>query len=550
MSLNLPLNLNMTEVVGSKGNSDRAPLWGEEPVAGDFGQLFQDNLNASGSSDESIANNQNPSSGVPTKNSGQEFAALERNSQPADLEQQALNDTTIEVQTIDDEVSAINTDGVDAELLALIANARSYDVTLEKPAANELATQLSEISQTLRGMLLQAKMQATMTESNGSKATPSLATNLTGTSNIAAVPQNGKAAQSPSMAANEISLIDSNESTADISKLTATLADDSVMQTADSQFSKGKSDGFVNEKIQANGHSQVQAQLSVKSQMGQDELQQDRALTAEIAPDLAPATSSNTSGGGANNPTAPMPGQKTFVEHQKQQQQQQQQQQSERTVSVEKTQKSASESDTSLFARNFADVLPEVTVPRQMPIANSIVGTSAFAAPSTSMNNAVMSPLGQTNPLENGTVATIERQLQLLEPNAAMQLRDRVLYQFNQKIHTAEVRISPEDLGSVQIKVNLQQDQLAVQFVVQQANAKELIEQQMPKLKELLQQQGMDLTEGQVEQRQSNDRQGSQQPDERQANRGYAIGKETEGELLPLATKQSKASERMVDYYA
>jgi flagellar hook-length control protein FliK len=158
-------------------------------------------------------------------------------------------------------------------------------------------------------------------------------------------------------------------------------------------------------------------------------------------------------------------------------------------------------------------------------------------------------PLTQSQPLESVNLATMERQLQLLEPNAAMQLRDRVLYQFNQKIHTAEVRISPEDLGTVQIKVNLQQDQLAVQFVVQQANAKELIEQQMPKLKELLQQQGMNLTEGQVEQRQSNDRQGSQQPDERQANRGYAMGTDIEVEL-PVTPKSTKASERMVDYYA
>ncbi len=189
------------------------------------------------------------------------------------------------------------------------------------------------------------------------------------------------------------------------------------------------------------------------------------------------------------------------------------------------------------------------TQSKGLSIAASPLQASASSATGQMNSLQAINPLTQSQPLESVNLATMERQLQLLEPNAAMQLRDRVLYQFNQKIHTAEVRISPEDLGTVQIKVNLQQDQLAVQFVVQQANAKELIEQQMPKLKELLQQQGMNLTEGQVEQRQSNERQGSQQPDERQANRGYAMGKDIEVEL-PVTPKSAKASERMVDYYA
>ncbi len=50
-----------------------------------------------------------------------------------------------------------------------------------------------------------------------------------------------------------------------------------------------------------------------------------------------------------------------------------------------------------------------------------------------------------------------------------------------------------------------------MQFVVQQSAAKEALEQQMPRLKKLLQEQGMALTDGQVHQQQQE--QQSQQDD-------------------------------------
>jgi flagellar hook-length control protein FliK len=149
--------------------------------------------------------------------------------------------------------------------------------------------------------------------------------------------------------------------------------------------------------------------------------------------------------------------------------------------------------------------------------------------------------------LQSEKLANLTANLSLLEPNAASQIKDRLMYQLNNKIQSAEVKITPEDLGSVQIKVNLQQEQLSVQFVVQQANAKELLEQQMPKLKELLQQQGLQLTEGQVEQRHANERRGN--GEEKSGHRGYPATAEAEVELAHVATVK-KQSDRMVDYYA
>lgn len=138
--------------------------------------------------------------------------------------------------------------------------------------------------------------------------------------------------------------------------------------------------------------------------------------------------------------------------------------------------------------------------------------------------------------------------LSLLEPTAANQLKERVMFQVNQKIQSADIRLAPEELGSVQIKINLQQEQLSVQFVVQQSAAKEALEQQMPRLKELLQEQGMALTDGQVHQQQ---REQPGRDDERRATTGHNTPLDVmqEDEAL-MQQVQVAVSDRMVDYYA
>lgn len=136
--------------------------------------------------------------------------------------------------------------------------------------------------------------------------------------------------------------------------------------------------------------------------------------------------------------------------------------------------------------------------------------------------------------------------LQLLEPNAATQLKERVMFQVNQKIQSAEIKLAPEELGSMQIKVQMQQEQLSVQFVVQQAGAKEALEQQMPRLREMLEEQGMQLTDGQVSQQ----REGTDdQKQARQRNQAFGQGADIDDEPLQQQA-MVRVSDRMVDYYA
>lgn len=141
------------------------------------------------------------------------------------------------------------------------------------------------------------------------------------------------------------------------------------------------------------------------------------------------------------------------------------------------------------------------------------------------------------------------QKLNLIQPEASNQLKEKMLMMVKDKVHTAEIRLDPSELGSMQIKISLQQDQMSVQFMVQQGNAKELMEQQMPKLKELLQQQGIELSQGSVQQQ--NQSSSGQEGGRRTAgSHGVGTSSDTSDELMEPGILPTKTSDRVVDYYA
>ena len=261
--------------------------------------------------------------------------------------------------------------------------------------------------------------------------------------------------------------------------------------------------------------------------------------------EVEPGTQTVSASAGLSVSTAGSESNQSFAEHQKQQNQQFTGQTATAQAAEQLTEPAEANLET---VRTVTTILePAVSIPvAAQKVEHAALLQSPAAAPVSAMSHSAQAS-SQVAALQTEKLETLTANLSLLEPNAATQLKDRLMYQLNNKIQSAEVKITPEDLGTVQIKVNLQQEQLSVQFVVQQSNAKELLEQQMPKLKDLLQQQGFQLTEGQVEQRQANDRRSGSE--EKSGHRGYAANTNGEVELAHVATVK-KQSDRMVDYYA
>lgn len=301
------------------------------------------------------------------------------------------------------------------------------------------------------------------------------------------------------------------------------------------------------------GQSRADAAVTTPAQViqqnsqtvAQSALQTEVVLTAERQPSAAPVQQAMTNAA-----------QLSFADHQKaanaadalskQQQLKAEQTTGTETMSAATGQQSARND---VFSAALSNALPEQQL---QSLAGSGGDKAALLTPAQLAQSSALATQHSSAASQTAALKTAEAQLPTLylqEPQAAAQLKDRVMYQVQQKIQTAEIRLAPEELGSVQIKVNLQQDQLSVQFVVQQAQAKEALEQQMPRLKELLQQQGVELTDSQVSQQQQQQQQQSQgEPQTKTGSRQLAHTELTDEPLPQQVTIRS--SDRMVDYYA
>jgi len=80
------------------------------------------------------------------------------------------------------------------------------------------------------------------------------------------------------------------------------------------------------------------------------------------------------------------------------------------------------------------------------------------------------------------------------------EIGDRVRWLISQKIHIAELKINPPQLGSVEIRINVQNEQVSVQFNTANALVKDTLEESLPRLREILSSSGLDLVDVDVAQ--------------------------------------------------
>ncbi|WP_298440425.1 flagellar hook-length control protein FliK [uncultured Ferrimonas sp.] len=127
----------------------------------------------------------------------------------------------------------------------------------------------------------------------------------------------------------------------------------------------------------------------------------------------------------------------------------------------------------------------------------------------------------------------------------APELRDRLQLMINSDKMTAEIRLDPPELGALQVRVQMNGDQANVQIVAQQGQARDLIEQALPRLREMLQQQGLQLGQTDISQQQSQQQQeGGSGQQQGSFGDGFI---DAEQESISIANRSSDGG---IDYYA
>ena len=154
----------------------------------------------------------------------------------------------------------------------------------------------------------------------------------------------------------------------------------------------------------------------------------------------------------------------------------------------------------------------------------------------------------QTQTMNN----SLQEPLDIQSKQAATMMGERVMMMISQGKQEVNIRLDPAELGSMHIKIHVQQDQVQLHIQTQVGLSKEVIEQNMPRLREQLAQQGIQLGEANVEQQ--SQQQGQQQNNQQvgKANRQSVNGQEGIDEGQTAVWTQSKIAsvDQGIDYYA
>jgi flagellar hook-length control protein FliK len=89
------------------------------------------------------------------------------------------------------------------------------------------------------------------------------------------------------------------------------------------------------------------------------------------------------------------------------------------------------------------------------------------------------------------------------QPGWDQALGERVQWMINQNIQQAEIKLTPPNLGPMEIKVSLQNDQTNVTFLAAQAPTREVLEASIPRLREMLGDVNLNLANVNVGQQQA-----------------------------------------------
>ena len=128
------------------------------------------------------------------------------------------------------------------------------------------------------------------------------------------------------------------------------------------------------------------------------------------------------------------------------------------------------------------------------------------------------------------------------------QVAKRISIMASESVQSARIQLDPPELGSLEIKVKVQHDQVSVAFGSNNQMVRDALENQTPRLRELLEQQGVNLADVNVSE------QGREQNGQ-DANGTFADGGDQDGELIEsgqMAEQDIQAfeSDSLVDYFA
>ncbi|MDJ0879829.1 MAG: flagellar hook-length control protein FliK [Halieaceae bacterium] len=140
------------------------------------------------------------------------------------------------------------------------------------------------------------------------------------------------------------------------------------------------------------------------------------------------------------------------------------------------------------------------------------------------------------------------------QPGWGEEVRSNLQWLSRQGLHRAELQLHPAELGSIDVRITTENDQASVVFYAANRTARELLEAELPRLRELFSQVGVELTQADVAER------GRDGGDLGAGQQGYdeghnssikesAAGADNRNEAVGSLAVDASGAQNLIDYY-
>lgn len=201
-----------------------------------------------------------------------------------------------------------------------------------------------------------------------------------------------------------------------------------------------------------------------------------------------------------------------------------------------------------LFGQNAQQAAPIARVDSHTSSATQVINESTRSEQSL---DSLLNMIQSDTTIQTPKVLTPQQSevISIYRKDFSNAVKEKVMVMINQKIQQVDIQLDPPEMGNIQVRVNLQNEQAVVTFNVQNQQAKEALEQNMGKLKDMLAQTGVDVGDANVNQ-QSNSQGDNLGNDGSSQSNGSQL--EQSEDLMAGAQQLNvlKASSTGVDYYA
>ena len=151
-------------------------------------------------------------------------------------------------------------------------------------------------------------------------------------------------------------------------------------------------------------------------------------------------------------------------------------------------------------------------------VQESLIGSQKIA--DDSIPTTLISKLGLPDALMSPVNGRVQIPVNVTfgQPQWANAIADRTAMLASQNINFAELQLDPPELGPLTVKIHIQQDQATVNFVAHSSLIKDSLEQSSQRLKDMFNEQGLNLADVDVSERQSDSQDNAKNSDHENAD--------------------------------